>query len=130
MCIRSKNREKFLAAILSMIQEYRVRGVFQVATIGADKAFDCIKSELQDVPYQVALTTCDANRHVEVIERMIRFLKERIRVVRLQMPYKRIPRRFLIEMIQRVVLLVNSLPWKGGIHRVMSPREIVTGLRL
>ena len=58
-----------------------------MATIGADKAFYCIKSELQDVPYQVELTTCDADRHVEVIEGMIRFLKERIRVVCLQMPY-------------------------------------------
>ena len=60
-----------------MIREFRARGVFEVATIGADKKFDCIKSKLQDVPYQVALTTCDVGRNVEVIEGMIRFLKER-----------------------------------------------------
>ena len=66
--------------------------MFQVATIGADKAFDCIKSELQDGPYQVSLTTCDSNRHVEVIERMIRFLKEQVRVIHLQRPYKKVPR--------------------------------------
>lgn len=128
--IRCKNREKFLAAILSMIREYRARGMFEVVTIGAIKAFYCIKSELQDVPHQVALTTCDADRHVEVIESMIRFLKKQIIVVRLQMPYKKIPKQFLIEMIQRVVVLVNSLPRKGGIHCVMLSREIVTGLRL
>ena len=40
VCIRSKNREKFLAAILLMIREYSARGVYELGTTGADKAFD------------------------------------------------------------------------------------------
>ena len=110
-----------------MIREYRSRSVFNVVTIGADKAFDAVKSELEDAPYNVSLTTCDADRHVEVVERTIRFVKERIRTVLLGMPYKSIPKRFTIEMVHRVVILMNSLPRKGNIHTVLSPREIVTG---
>ena len=64
-----------------MIREYRARGVFEVISISADKEFDSIKSILEDKPYQIALTTCNADQHVETIEGMIRFVKERIRVV-------------------------------------------------
>ena len=77
VCIRKKNQGKFLEAILTMIREYRFQSVFNVVTIGADKAFDAIKSELEDAPYNVSLTTCDADRHVEVVERMIRFVKKK-----------------------------------------------------
>jgi hypothetical protein len=52
---------------------------------------------------------------------------ERIRVVRVMMPCKKIPKRFTIEMVHRITMLVNSLPKQNGIHSVLSPREIVTG---
>ena len=110
-----------------MIREYRSRSVFNIVTIGVDKAFNAIKSELEDAPYNVSLTTCDADRHVEVVKRMIRFVKERIRTINLAMPYKTIPKRFTIEMVHCVVVLMNSLPRKGSLHSVLSPREIVTG---
>ena len=71
--------------------------------------------------------TCDADRHVEVAERTIRFVKERIRTVRLAMPYKKLPRRMTIEMVHRVVILINSIPQKDSLHSIISPREMVTG---
>ena len=74
VCIKKKNREKFLEAILIMIREYRARGMFEVVSIGANNAFVAIKSELKDEPYNVTLTPCDVNRHVEFLERMISFV--------------------------------------------------------
>jgi hypothetical protein len=59
--------------------------------------------------------------------RQNRFLKERIRSVRLMMPCKKIPKRFIIEMVHRITMLINSLPKNNGIHSIISPREIVTG---
>jgi hypothetical protein len=126
-CVRKNNREAILSCILKMIQTYKSRSVFTVVSIEADGAFESIKHELQDKPYNVALTTCDADRHVETVERQIRFLKERIRAVRVIMPYKKIPKRFTIEMVNKITMLVNSLPKQNGIHSVLSPREIVTG---
>jgi hypothetical protein len=43
------------------------------------------------------------------------------------MPYKKIPKRFTIEMVHKVTMLINSLPKQNGIHSVLSAREIVTG---
>ena len=127
ICIRKKNREKFLHAMLLMIRVYRARGVFEVISIGADKAFDAVESEIKDEPYNVTLTTCDADRHVEFVKRMLRFVKERIRTVRLAMPYKVLPKRMTIEMVHRVVILMNSIPRKGSLHSIILPRELVTG---
>jgi hypothetical protein len=43
------------------------------------------------------------------------------------MPYKKLPKRFTIEMVHTFTKLINSLPKQNGIHSVISPREIVTG---
>jgi hypothetical protein len=126
-CVRKNNREAILSGILKMIQTYKSRSVFNVVSIGADGAFECIKHELQAPPYSVALTTCDADMHEETVERQIRFLKERVRSVRLMMSYKKIPKRFTIEMVHRVTMFINSLPKQNGLHSILSPREIVTG---
>jgi hypothetical protein len=126
-CVRKNNREAILECILKMIQTCKSRSVFTVVTIEADGAFESIKSELKDDPYLVTLSTCDADRHVKTVKRQIRFLKERIRAVRLMMPYKKIPKRFTIEMVHKVTMLINSLPKNNGIHSILSPREIVTG---
>jgi hypothetical protein len=91
-CVRKNNRETILKCILKMIQTYKSRSVFTVVNIEADGAFESIKHELQDEPYNVTLTTCDADRHVETVERQIRFLKERIRAVRMMMPYNKLPK--------------------------------------
>jgi hypothetical protein len=69
---------------------YKSRSVFNVVSIKADGAFELIKHELQAKPYNITLTTCDADRHVETVERQIHFFKKRIRVVRVMMPYKKI----------------------------------------
>ncbi|OEU23519.1 hypothetical protein FRACYDRAFT_233689 [Fragilariopsis cylindrus CCMP1102] len=126
-CVRKNNRDAILACILKIVQTYKSRSVFNVVTIEADGAFECIKHELQDKPYNITLSTCDADRHVETVERQIRFLKERIRAVRMMMPYKKLPKRFTVEMVLRVTMLINSLPKQNGIHSILSPREIVTG---
>jgi hypothetical protein len=126
-CVRKNNRTMILECILKMTQTYKCRSVFDVVSIEADGAFESIKHELQAKLYNITLTTCDADRHVETIERQIRFLKERIRAMRVMMPYKKIPKRFTIEMVNRITVLINSLPKQNGIHSVLSPREIVTG---
>jgi hypothetical protein len=80
-----------------------------VVSIKADGAFESIKHELQDKPYNAVLTTCDADRQVKTVKRQIRFLKERIRVVRVMMPYKKIPKRFTIKMVNKITTLVNRI---------------------
>jgi hypothetical protein len=48
----------------------------------------------------------------------------------MMLPYKKLPIRFLIELVSRVTMLMNSIPKKGGIHRIISPRELITCKKL
>ena len=44
------------------------------------------------------------------------------------MKYKRIPQRFMIEVVKVVTKFLNLLPKENGVHIVQSPRHIVTGV--
>jgi hypothetical protein len=109
---------------------YRSHQPLRVVKIEADDAFEAVRQELQDESYQVALITCDADRYVETIERQIRFVKERIQSVRMMLPYKKLPIQFLIKLVSTDTILMNSIPKKGDIHRINSPRELITGKKL
>ena len=59
-------------------------------------------------------------------------MKERIRCIRSMLPskIKRIPSRLMRELVISTVKMINSIRRKGGVHPVMSPRQIVTGRKL
>ena len=42
----------------------------------------------------------------------------------------RIPARLMRELVMSTVKMINSIRRKGGVHPVMSPRQIVTGVRM
>ena len=101
--------------------------IFYYISIGADKAFDAIESEIKNEQYNVTLTTFDADSHVECVERMIQFLKEQIHTIKVTMPYKTIPKPMMIEMVHRVFIFVNSLSRNCSIHSILLCRELMTG---
>ena len=55
---------------------------------------------------------------IEIVERGIREIKDWICSTRMLMQYKRVPKRFVIEIVKEVTKLVNSLPKKGGGYAV------------
>ena len=101
-----------------------------VKIIYADRAFESCKSELSE--QGITLLCCDTNSHVPFINRGIRFVKERVRCVRSMLPkeIKRIPTRLMRELVVSIVKMINSIRRKGGVHPVMSPRQIITGRRM
>jgi hypothetical protein len=70
---------------------------------------------------------------VKIIERAIHFVKDRVRGIRTMMQtlkFKRLPGRFLIEIVYKTVILINSLTRKGGVSEFLSAIETVTGRKL
>ena len=57
----------------------------------------------------------------------IRFVKERLRAIQCETPFRKYPKRLTIEMVKRVTVLINSFRRKSGVHPVMSPRQILFG---
>jgi hypothetical protein len=98
----TKSVTNFLSGIKKMVSQYQLRD-FKVSHILGDNAFECCKSTLEADPLNIKLTTCDKDGHVQIIERAIRFVKDRISGLRAMMrtlKFKCIPRRFLIEVLK------------------------------
>jgi hypothetical protein len=132
IAIATKSEIIFLSSIKKMVSQYQLQG-FKVTHILGDNAFNCCRSTLEADPFNIKLTTCDKDGHVQIIERAIRFVKDQIRGIRAMMrtlKFKRIPRRFLIEIVYKTVILINSLMRKGGVSEFLSSSEIITGKKL
>ena len=59
------------------------------------------------IELHVDLITCAPETHVPRAENAIRFVKERVRLVQSKTPFNRYPKRFTIELMKRVVVLIN-----------------------
>ena len=110
-----------------IIDQYNKRG-FAITNVHKDNKFEQLNNWLASE--QVTLITCDVDEHVSTIEHTNRFTKEQICCTRAEKPILHVPKRFLVEVVKRVTMLVNSIPRKGGVHTAPSPRELITGMKL
>jgi hypothetical protein len=115
-----------LAAGITRVMDLYTRGGFQVGCVLVDNEFEPLRSL---VPVIVVNTTA-AREHVPEVERKIRLIKERGRGILNTLPFNKMPRIILIELIYHVVLWLNALPVKSGVSQTLSPREIVVRHKL
>ena len=66
-----------------------------------------------------------AKEHFPEEERQICLIKERGRGILNTLPFKKLPRIVLIELIYHVVLWLNGFSLKSGVSQTLSPIEIV-----
>ena len=66
-----------------------------------------------------------AKEHVLEVECKIRLIKEQGRGIIHTLPFKKMPRIMLIELIYHVVLWLNAFPAKSGVYEKLSPHKIV-----
>ena len=92
-----------------------------------DGAFQPIVDWAQTELHIDLLVTCAADSHVPRAENAKRFVKKRVRLVQSKTPFNQYPKMFTIELMKRVVVLINSFRQKSGVHPVMSPRQILFG---
>jgi hypothetical protein len=106
---------------------YATRGV-KINVIHLDGQFEPIRYKLAAIG--IHLNTASNEEHVPEIERSNRTIKERVRSVYATLPFKKLPVRFIIEMVAGCVLWLNAFPATEGVSPTMSPRAIVTGAEL
>ena len=102
---------------------YQERG-FTVAGIHANKEFQCIKEAIHPVPMDVITT----NSHIPEVERSIRMIKEHCRTTIHGMPFHRLLRVMIRQLVWHVGLCLNQLPrLQHGLLEHMSPTAIIKG---
>ena len=103
------------------------RGGFVVRACLMDMEFD----KLVDMMAEVMINTTAAREHVGDIERYIRTIKERARSVVSMLPYKKfLHHQVIIHLLKFVAMWMNALPADNGVSDTISPREIVTRLKM
>ncbi len=112
---------KQLAAGITWMMDLYARGGFQVSTVLMDNESE----KLQNLVPILAINTTAARENVPEIERKIRLIKERGRGILNTLPFKKMPRLMLIELIYHVVLWLNAVPAKLGVSEMLSPCKIV-----
>lgn len=123
--VLSKHNKRVQDALKDIVADYEHQG-FKICTAFGDNAFEPLKGWMNQ-ELDIVLDTCDAESHVPRAENAIKFVKERVRCARSQMPFKKFPKRVTIELVKRMVVLINSFARRTGVHPVMSPRQIVMG---
>ena len=93
-----------------------------------DGQFEPLCGNLANMGLQ--LNTMSNDEHVPEIEWQIRTLKERTRGIYCTLPFRKIPRRLIIEMLYAANYWLNMFLRKGGISQTMSPRTLLTGLTM
>ena len=120
--VPDRSKDTILKETLLAITLYRTRG-FDIVDIQADMEFACIQHNV--LPTQFNITPRDA--HVGEVERSIRTIKERVRADIHDMPFKRLPKLIIVELVRRAVQVLNQFPALDGVSDTLSPLNIMTG---
>ena len=116
-----------ISSIRQIIRTYSKRG-FEIENINMDIQFEPARNEIEALGPNANFVSRD--EHVPEIERFIRTTKERARGIQCTLPFKKYPVRLTAELIMTQIFYWNSLPKTSGVSNTLSPRAIVTGLRI
>jgi hypothetical protein len=95
-----------------------------VHTVLADNEFQALQDDVEEFGINVNIAAKD--EHVPEVERQNRVIKKRARAIVQTLPYRRIPKKMWIAMIQYVVYWLNNIPKEDQRE---SPRDIIFGVR-
>jgi hypothetical protein len=93
-----------------------------VHTILADNEFQALRDDIEELGINVHIVTKD--EHVPEVERQNRVIKERARATVQTLPYKKLPKKIRVALIQYVIFWLNNIPKED---QVQSPRTLIMG---
>jgi Reverse transcriptase (RNA-dependent DNA polymerase) len=120
--IPDRTKSTLSACISSDLATYQSRG-FSPAAIHADSEFSVCQPLFPGLQFSI----CAVDAHVPEVERAIRTVKETIRATIHGMPFSRLPRVLIKELVASAVAQANMFPHPDGVSPTLSPSAIVTG---
>ena len=124
-CVNNRTASELGKSLTKIVNIY-ARGGFTVRCALMDQEFDKIKDKMNTV----TVNTTAAREHVPEVERVIRDIKNRARAVLSVLPYDYYHRQIIIYLVYFVVRMINAVPSKVGISKILSPSEIVQGRKI
>jgi hypothetical protein len=106
-------------ALHATYKMYLLRG-FRFVVIAGDHEFASISDLVVQLPTAPKSNWAAASQHCGLIERNIRFLKEKIRSLPHNLPFKRVPGIMVVRMVLHILKFVNGFPRQGGGEALLS----------
>jgi hypothetical protein len=125
--LKDMKANTILHGILQVIGLFQSHG-FTVTHLLLDEQVGSIQSGL--ISHNIVSNIIGCTEHVPEAERRIRTIKERARSTIATLPFKYIPRQMMVELIYGCIFWLNSFPAADGVSTTISPRTIMTGLRI
>jgi hypothetical protein len=122
--LSSQKAKEVYKALDVILRQYNDAGFF-FKFIHCDREFRSLMEDVAD-DLNVTMNYAATGEHVPEAERNNRTIKDRVRTMYHQLPYKRIPKIMIKRMVLRATKMLNLLPAKGGISSYLSPYTIVT----
>ena len=122
--IKNQQGATIFNGIQAIHQIYLQRG-FQICNAFMDGQFEPLLGNLAEL--SILLNTASNDEHVPEIERQICTVKERTRAIYCTLPFNKMLRHLIIEMVYSANCWLNMFPRKGGISKTLSPCALLTG---
>jgi Zinc knuckle len=120
--VPDRTKGTILKHIDKALRTYRNRG-FNVTDLHCDNECECIREHL--LPINLNIVAADA--HVGEVERSIRTIKERNRSTVHGLPFRRLTKLLVREIVKHSVISLNQLPANDGVSDTLRPLTIMTG---
>jgi hypothetical protein len=120
--VPDQSKKHILKHIDNGFKVYCSRG-FNIRDVHTDSEFKCVCQHILPVHLNVVA----ADLHVGEVEQSIRTIKERNRTTAHGLPYKRIPKLMVQEIVGHSVLCLNQLLDEDRVSDTLSPNTIMTG---
>ena len=111
-----------LDRLREVIQLYHARG-FAITELKTDQEFNCLRIDV----LPILLDAVAVDDHVHDVERSIRTVKGDTRTLTVSLPFNRVPRLMVSEIITFALRSRNMLPPPNVVSKTMSPLSLVTG---
>ncbi len=117
--LQSRTAKRLVHTLEQVFIIYTTAG-FVIQTALMDMEFEKLRMMMP----HVALNTTAAREHIGEVEQKIIMIKERARGTFNTLPYKKIPKLMVIELLHFCVMWMNSFPMKSGISKKMEPTGV------
>jgi hypothetical protein len=121
----SRTVKRLVHTLRRVFRKYRTGG-YVIQTTLMDMEFEKLKPMLPEI----ALNTTTARKQKGIVERKIRVLKERAHGTFNTLPYQKLPKIMVIELMHFCMMWMNSFPVRSGISEIWSPRKLVLCTKL
>jgi hypothetical protein len=125
--LKNAKSDTILANMTAAHNMYIKRG-FLLEIIEADGQFEPLHGALEALG--VTLNKCSREEHVPVAERRICTLKERCQCICNTLQSTKFPGMLIVQMVSTCYFWLNIYPRTNGVSRNISPRKLITGVKI